>query len=130
MNTADIIDGFYAALAARDLDVLRELLSPEIVVTYHGQPEHFPWAGQFVGLGGFDQFVGSLAEHLEIASAERSEPIVDGDRAVVLTEGEWRVKVNDAIVRAGMANVFTVSNGQISRYDIYVDTAAFLTNMP
>ncbi|MEM7194959.1 MAG: nuclear transport factor 2 family protein [Pseudomonadota bacterium] len=125
----DIIEAFYAALAARDRDTLISLLKNDIRITYFGQKTQLPWAGEFSGLDGFDTFFTRIRENLEIVSVERDHIIADSKRVAVQCSGTWRVKHNQKQVSAGMMNVFTVEQNQISRYDIYVDTAAFFEAM-
>jgi len=125
VDGARLVELFYTYLAARDRDALHQLLSPSIEVTYHAKAEHLPWAGTFEGRDGFDQFLAAVADRLEIVSAHRAEPIVGNTHVVVQTIGEWRVKATGRIVDGAMLNVFGFEDEQISRYEVYADTAAF-----
>ena len=89
----------------------------------------FPWSGVFRGHAGFDEFFAAIAENLEIVEVVQHQFISDAERVVVQCTGAWRVKANDRVVRGAMANVFTVSDGLITAYEVYADTAAFATGL-
>lgn len=125
-STIELIENYYDLLAARDRDGLSKVLSPDVVVTYWGQEDQLPWAGTFVGLDGFFTFLGSVSEHLDIVDVERLRVVANDEAVIIPCRGQWRVKATGQVVTAGMVNVFEVSNGQISAYDLYVDTAAFV----
>lgn len=123
----DVIDRYYDLLAQRDREGLSEVLSHDIVVTYWGQEGQLPWAGTFDGIDGFWTFLGSVSEHLDIVEVERLRVVADDEAVIIACRGQWRVKASGHVVKAGMVNVFVVSNGRISAYDLYVDTAAFVS---
>jgi ketosteroid isomerase-like protein len=125
MTAAHLVEQFYRLLADRDRAGLRDILSPEVVVQYHAQPERFPWAGAFTGHDGFDTFLAAVGDHLEIVEAERLEPIATDSHVVVQTIGSWRLKRTGAIIRGAMCNIFRVEDEHIVRYEVYADTAAF-----
>jgi ketosteroid isomerase-like protein len=127
METRDVIDRYYELLAARDRDGLVTLFAPDFKVTYHAQPDAFPWSGVFEGIDGFDRFLAVIAEHLEIVEVDQTATIADGERVVVQCAGHWRVKANGADVKGGMVNVFTVADGRIAHYEVHADTHAFAT---
>lgn len=125
-NTIELIERYYDLLAARDRDGLAEVLSEDIVVTYWGQEGQLPWAGTFAGLDGFWTFLASVSEHLDIVEVERLRVVSDTEAVIIPCRGQWRVKATGEVVHAGMVNVFVVTDGRISAYDLYVDTAAFV----
>ena len=125
-RTAEILSSYYERLAARDEAGLQELLSPDIVVTYYAQPDQLPWAGTFTGHDGFNRFLGIVSAHMSIVEADRSDPIVSNEHAVVRTTGTWRADATGKLVSGGMINVFTIVDGQISGYEVWADTAAFV----
>ncbi|MGY9074109.1 MAG: nuclear transport factor 2 family protein [Acidimicrobiales bacterium] len=124
-DARDVIDRYFSLLAARDRDGLLEVLSPEIVVTYHGQDVRLPWAGRYEGVDGFDEFLGIVAAHFEVVNVDRSAYIADGDQVVVQCQGTWLAKPTGREINAGMVNVFSVDAGRISGYEVYADTEAF-----
>ena len=125
-TTKQILESYYERLAARDQAGLRELLSPDVVVTYYAQPDQLPWAGIFNGHAGFDRFLQLVGSHVSIVEAHRSEPIVSNEHAVVRTVGTWKADATGKLVTGGMINVFTMLGGQISGYEVWADTAAFV----
>jgi len=94
METLDVINRYYELLAARDRDGLVALFADEFKVTYHAQPDAFPWSGVFEGVEGFDRFLAVIAEHLEIVEVAQTATIADDARVVVQCAGHWRVKAN------------------------------------
>ena len=87
MTDIETIQAVYAAMAAKDLDALFELLDPEIVIT---QDERLPWGGRFEGHDGFATF--GLALTGSIASAVTIDAIFEADGDVIQmghTAGRW-----------------------------------------
>ncbi|MGI9607292.1 MAG: nuclear transport factor 2 family protein [Acidimicrobiales bacterium] len=129
MESIEVVDRYYERLANRDRSGLLELLSPDITIEYHAQTEHFPWAGTFHGIEGFDRFFTVIAEHLDVIDVVRDLAVSSEDTVVVPCRGHWRVRATATDVRGGMLNLFTVVDGRITRYEVYADTAAFLDAM-
>ena len=78
MTDIETIQAVYAAMAAKDLGALFELLDPEIVIT---QDERLPWGGRFEGHDGFATF--GLALTGTIASAVTIDAIFEADGDVI-----------------------------------------------
>ena len=129
MDTEALLSLYYELLAARDQEGLRQLLAPDVVVTYHAQRDQLPWAGTFHGHAGFDEFLKLVSQHVEIVDADRLPPIIANDHAIVRTQGRWRVDATDKIVSGSMINVFTMSAGTIVAYEVWADTAAFVEGL-
>ena len=53
----EVVRQVYAAMAARDIERLQELIDPACVIT---QDERLPWGGRFVGHDGFLTFALAL----------------------------------------------------------------------
>ncbi len=129
MNSDQLVAQFYELLTARDIAGLNAILAQDVVVTYHATPGDLPWAGRFVGVQGFAQFLAIVGEHLEIVDAERQPPFGDDHHVVVATRGRWRVKATGAEVVGSMLNIFSIAGTLITGYEVYADTAAFAKAM-
>ncbi len=125
-ETSQIIDSYYRCLKQRDREKLLELLGEDIVVTYHAQPGHLPWAGQFHGIAGFDEFFRIIRDHLNVIRVDVIASVISRARVVNQCEGVWEYRDTGYRVKGGMVNVFTVESGKITSYEVYADTAAFV----
>ncbi len=105
------------------------LLHDEVRVSYYGPPGLLPWIGQFDGKSGFEQFFEIIAEYLEIVEVETLDRISNASKTVVQCRGCWRVRASAETVEGNMVNIFSVTDGRISAYEVYNDTAAFATAM-
>ena len=124
-NSAAIIEQYYAHLKNRDRDNLLALLSPEIEITYHSQPEQFPWSGKFHGVEGFDRFFSILKDYLEVVEVNIVNSTATDDTVINQCEGQWKFKQSGYVVAGDMVNVFRIDGGKISAYEVYADTAEF-----
>jgi ketosteroid isomerase-like protein len=128
-STRDIVTDYYDFLKDRDRDSLLEILSADIVITYHAQTGQLPWAGRFDGIEGFDRFFSIIRDHLDIVEVKIVDSI-DGDHKFVnFCEGKWKYKKSGYVVKGSMVNVFSVADGKITAYDVYADTAAFAAGL-
>ena len=128
-SARQVVDAYYDHLKQRDREKLLELLSSNIVVTYHSQPGQFPWSGEFKGIDGFDRFFDAIRQHLDVIEVKVTDSVVDRNKVVNLCRGVWEFKENGRRVTGSMVNVFTVDDGRITGYDVYADTAAFAEAM-
>ncbi len=124
--TRQIIDRYYHYLKLRDRENLLGLLCEDIVVTYHARPGSLPWAGQFHGIAGFDEFFSIIRDHLNVVRVDVTASAASGNRVVNQCEGIWEYRNTGYRVKGGMVNVFTVESGKITSYEVYADTAAFV----
>ena len=124
-NSAAIIEQYYAHLKNRDREKLLALLSPEIEITYHSQPDQFPWSGRFHGIEGFDHFFSILKDYLEVVEVNIVSSTATDDTVINQCEGSWKFKQSGYIVTGDMVNVFRVTADRITAYEVYADTAEF-----
>lgn len=73
-----VVEAIYAAMAARDVDALVGLVSPEIVLT---QDERLPWGGRHEGHDGFAAF--GIALTGAITSAVETFAIYAADGEII-----------------------------------------------
>lgn len=129
VSARKIVDDYYVFLKERDREKLLALLSPDIVVTYHAQGGEFPWGGVFKDITGFDEFFSIIKDHLNIVEVKIIDSIEGDNKIVNQCLGSWEIKKSGHVVTGSMVNIFTISNGRISAYDVYADTAAFAQGM-
>jgi len=125
IRTEALIDRYYAALKAGDRGALAGLLSPDMVVDYYGPEGLFPWQGRWVGLKQFHRFLDIVAENLTIDAVTPLQRMFTDSAAIIVLEGVWTLRDSGAQVRAVVANIFTLQDARISRYQVFTDTAAF-----
>ena len=70
----------------------------------------------------------SLMRWPTICALPKSPPLqrlFTDNSAIIVLEGVWTVRATGKEVRAVGANIFTLRGAQISRYQVFTDTAAF-----
>ena len=78
MSNVEVVKQIYAAMAARDIPALVELVDAECVIT---QDSRLPWGGRFVGHDGLAAFASALTG--AIASAVTTEALFEADGDVI-----------------------------------------------
>ena len=86
--------------------------------------ENVPFAGKHRGHEEMGQFFASLVDTQEVQHFEPREFIAHGDKVVALGHYAWRVKSTGREFGGDFAHVFTMSNGKVTRFHEYMDTAA------
>jgi len=69
-------------------------------------------------------FYAKLAETQETLSFEPREFVAQGDKVVVLGHYSFRIKATGKQFESDWAEVFTIKNGKIARFQEYANTAA------
>ncbi|WP_299870349.1 nuclear transport factor 2 family protein [uncultured Hoeflea sp.] len=120
----DTLDRYYAALKAGDRAALRGVVSDDIEVHYPAPEGLLPWAGDWSGFERFEAFLKAVGDHLVIDTVEPLSMHIAGDTVITVLKGEWTVKATGRKVRTETANIFTLRDGKIARYQVFSDTAA------
>ena len=122
MRDIEVVQAIYAAMAARDLEALVELIDPSIEVT---QDERLPWGGRFTGHDGFADFAGKLTG--TITSAVTTDAMFEADGDVVQV-GHTRGTVNATGAEFDIAEVhrWTIRGGKAVRAHMSIDTPGML----
>jgi ketosteroid isomerase-like protein len=71
------------------------------------------------------QFFTELVTDQDSLLFDPREFIADGDNVVALGKYEWRVKATGRSIAADFAHVFTIRNGQVTRFQEFMDSRAF-----
>ena len=119
-----ILDRFYGALKRLSASDLSDCVTPDFVLDWQGT-RAIPWAGRWQGVAGLLEFVGRLETHLDILQVERTHVLQQGELAVVVLQGHWRIKATGREVQATAANLFTFTDERIRSYTVLNNSAAF-----
>ena len=122
MSDIEVVRQVYAAMAARDLEELLELLDPSCTVT---QDPALPWGGRHVGHDGFATFGLTLATTIESKVTTDALFAADGD---VFQCGRTRgtVRATGAPFDIPEVHRWTVRDGKVVAAAFAIDTAAML----
>lgn len=124
-DTEATLTNYYSAMKSGDRDAMREVVSADIIVTYHDAIDILPWGGVWEGFEGFQDFLSVVADHLVIESVVPRETFIDGSTVIVVLEGKWLVRATGKRAKAVVVNIFTMAEGRIASYQVFPDSAAF-----
>ena len=118
-----VVEEIYAAMAAKNLERLQELLAPDVVVT---QDERLPWGGRYVGHEGFVEFALKLVGSID--SAVTILAIFEADDTVVQF-GRTRGTTQASGLAFDIAEVhrWVIVEGRAKSAHFAIDTPAMLT---
>ena len=118
-----VVEEFYAAMAAKNLQRLQEALAPDVVVT---QDERLPWGGRYVGHDGFVEFALKLIGLID--SSVTILAIFEADDSVVQF-GHTRGTTQASGTAFDIAEVhrWVIVDGRATEAYFAIDTAAMLT---
>lgn len=114
----------YAAFGRGDIQSILDSLSDN--VEWKAPPVE-PIAGTYRGRDGVAEFFRKVAETFEFTRFEPREFVAQGDRVLVLGHYAANARSTGRTVDSDWAMAFTVTNGQVSRFQEYTDTAAVVT---
>ena len=119
----DVVRAVYDAFEQADVSAILELFSPDVTVY---QSPALPWGGTHEGHDGLLTFLATLST--TIASTPETERLVaDGDGHVAqvgITRGE--VRATGVPFEIPETHIWTVRDGRVSCFEVYLDTAAML----
>ncbi len=122
MTEIEVVQAIYAAMAARDVGRLFELLDPEIVVT---QDARLPWGGRHVGHEGYATFGLTLTS--TIASAVTTDAMFMADDEVIQTgRTKGTVQANGVSFDIPEVHRWSIRDGRAIRAHFAIDTEAML----
>ena len=118
-----LIDTLYAAFLRGDLNAILDIVSEDGNWIVYG-PAELPFTGQFRGQSGAKRFLETLLSTQEDISAEISDRIVQGNKAVYIGSYTAKIKATGKTISTSIAHVWTVEHGKITRFLDFFDTAA------
>lgn len=113
----------YADFKAGNITALLKLVSDNVEWVLPEVPG-VAVSGTRQGRDGVTDFFRTLDESQEVISFEPQQFISEGDKVVVLGSYSFRVKGTRQQFDSEWAHVFTIQNGQITRFQEFTDTAA------
>ena len=117
-----LVQQFYQSMKTDDTQSLQNSLARDVEWELP-EMENVPFAGKWHGREGVGQFFGKVSEVQDVVEFEPKEFIAQGNKVVVLGHFTMRIKATGRNVSSNWAHVWTVENGQITRFYEYVDTA-------
>ena len=121
----EVVTAFYDALAAKDLEKVLELTSPDIVVV---QDPALPWGGRYEGHDGLGRFAMTIGG--SIISAVTVEAMFEaGDRVVQYGRTAGTVRSNGAAFDIPECHVWRVEDGRAVEARFFIDSAAMLETL-
>jgi ketosteroid isomerase-like protein len=103
-----IVEAFYRASAARDLDRVASFLADDVDWLVQGPVDVFPFLGQRHGKAAVLEGYREIARKLDVTGYELEELLVDGDRAAAL------IRITSVVVMTG--KVMSIRTSQFSRF--------------
>lgn len=119
----NIVKQTYENFLRGDIESLLKLYAEDVQWDVYG-PASLPTAGSWHGRAELAQFFAKVNEMLEAKSFEPQEFIAQDDQVAVLGHYNWTAKPTGRTFSSNWVHVVTLSNGKITRFREYTDTAA------
>lgn len=119
-----VVQDFFKAFAAGNMDAAYRLLSPEINWTYHGPVDRIPFAGTFRGHDGVKSFFQRVNESL--SSNDMSiDSLVCVDDLVIGRGTEQSTSRNTGrVYKVAWVHLYRIKGRQMTSFEEFIDTAA------
>jgi uncharacterized protein len=122
-----VVKDAYLAYQDRNIPALLRCLTDDVRWFEIGPADLIPTAGKRKGREQVGEFFATLDRKEDVQSFRPQHFVAQDDRVVVLGELKSRVRVNGAEINSPWVHVFTVSDGKISEFQSFYDTAAAVT---
>ncbi len=117
-----IVRNAYEAFGRGDIDTVIYSTSEDVQWTFPGEG-YVPFGGAYHGHDGIRRFFQLLMETSETEDFQPKEFIAQGDRVITIGSARGRFKATGQTYSVDWAMAFTVTNGKISKFYEYTDTA-------
>ena len=112
-TSAEVVDAYFAALAARDFEALRACLTDG----------PFVYSSPIASIADADSFAAHMSRIGPVLEGlERRRTFVDGDEVCAIVE--YRVRISD-LMRGGVVNWFRIANGRIVSVETFFDATEY-----
>jgi ketosteroid isomerase-like protein len=118
-----IVQQTYEAVGRGDISAVLDVLTDDVEWTLQG-PTTIPFAGTRHGHEGVADFFAQIAQSLEFELFEPYDMIGQGDTVVAIGRERSRSTASGHAVVQEWAHVYTLTDGKISRFRAFEDTAA------
>jgi ketosteroid isomerase-like protein len=107
-----------------DPDEIGALFSVDVQFEIAGDVGALPWIGQKTGRSAASNFIRDVRHLVEPIRFNVQDILANDDRAVILGEFASRVNATGKTIETAFALVLTVSDGEITRYQMLEDSFA------
>ena len=118
----EVVERIYEAFAAKDLDVILRLFSPDIVVT---QNPSLPWGGRYEGHDGLGRFSTTIRGLID-SQVTVLAMFEAGDRVVQYGRTAGTVRDTGATFDIPECHIWRVEDGRAVEAQYFIDTPAML----
>ncbi|WP_316814698.1 nuclear transport factor 2 family protein [Pedobacter nyackensis] len=122
IQTREVINNFFQALAGRELAVLIQLFAEEIDWDIPGNEELAPWLGKRTKRNEVKDSFELLWQNIEPIAAQIDRILVDDDFAIATGSFSSKMNRSGQIYSSMFSAHFTVSGDQIIRYRLQEDS--------
>lgn len=126
IQTREVINNFYQALASRELDALIHLFAEEVDWDIPGNEELAPWLGKRTKRNEVKDFFKLLWMSIEPIAAQIDHILVEDDFAIATGYFSSRMNRSGQVYSSMFSAHFTVKNTQIVRYRLQEDSYALV----
>lgn len=124
-RAADVVERFYAAMEADDVERMLALCADDVEVRYPAAGK-LSYGGEWRGRDGIGDFLDTHEEAEEILAFEPASMIADGDTVVVLGDFRGRARASGREWSTRFVHVMTVTDAKLRRWESFFDTSAAL----
>ena len=119
-----VVQDAYAAFGRGDVPAILATLSDDIVwVGVYGTGQHVPTSGERRGKAAVGEFFKQVGQSVSFSQFEPREFVATGDKVVALGHYTAKTPIGKGF-DSDFAMVFTFSNGKISRFQEFCNSAA------
>ncbi|HYG34566.1 MAG TPA: nuclear transport factor 2 family protein [Clostridia bacterium] len=116
------VEQIYRAFGRRNLESALHVMAEKVEII---QSPELPWGGQYVGHDGVKQFVAVLTQHLD--SRVVIERFIDaGEHIVAVGQTVGKARATNLEFEIPFVHVWTFHEGQVIRFQPYIDNATML----
>lgn len=126
IQTREVINNFYQALASRELDALIHLFAEDVDWDIPGNEELAPWLGKRTKRNEVKDFFKLLWMSIEPIAAQIDHILVEDDFAIASGYFSSRMNRSGQVYSSMFSAHFTVKNTQIVRYRLQEDSYALV----
>lgn len=116
-----IVDKMFKAFGAKNIDAIVETFSDDAELIYHGT-QTMP-AAKFKGKEGAKMFFEFNINALEVVFFNANQFVEEGNTVIVLGNEHFITKENGAHLKNAWVQVYTVTNGLISKMEEFATSA-------
>jgi uncharacterized protein len=121
-NTA-VVKGIYEAFSRADIESILSQLANNVEWVVPGHEDGIPYAGTYHGKDGVVAFFSALGEAIVYDQFEPLRFVAQGDQVAVFGRYHGTIKINAREVETTWAMEWTLSEGKVTSFKVYEDTA-------